>query len=121
MTRTSPPPVGNGQLLGRRFLAITIDWLACLAISASFFGGNPWATLGIFALENALFISVVGSTFGQRICGLRVTRDDGAPFVGVPRALARAVLLCLLIPAVVWDDEGRGMHDRLVGTRIGGA
>lgn len=118
MTRTPVKPASDGPLFGRRLAAITIDWLACLAISAGFLGGDPWATLGIFALENTLFISVLGRTLGQQLLSLRVTRDDRAPFVGVPRAIGRTLLLCLFIPAVVWDDEGRGMHDRLVATRI---
>jgi len=28
----------------------------------------------------------------------------------------RTVLLCLFIPAVIWDRDQRGMHDRLAGT-----
>jgi hypothetical protein len=26
------------------------------------------------------------------------------------------VLLCIVIPAVIWDSDQRGMHDRLSGT-----
>ncbi len=105
--------------LGRRVGAIFVDWLASLAISSAFFGGDPMATLGIFAAENVLLVSTMGSTLGHKIFGLRVTRDDGTPYVGVPRGLGRTVLLCLVIPAVVWDGQGRGLHDLAVGTRIG--
>ncbi|MFE4466652.1 RDD family protein, partial [Oerskovia sp. NPDC056781] len=28
------------------------------------------------------------------------------------------VLLCLVVPAVVWDGDGRGMHDKAAGTVI---
>ena len=108
----------DGPLLGRRIPALCLDWLACYAISAGFFDANEWVTLGIFAIENLLLVSTLGTTLGHRLLGLRVVRDDGAAFVGVPKALGRTALLCLVIPAVVWDEEGRGMHDRLVGTRI---
>ena len=32
------------------------------------------------------------------------------------RALLRTVLLCLAIPALIWDRDGRGLHDRLART-----
>ncbi|MGX1157392.1 hypothetical protein RKD39_004970 [Streptomyces albogriseolus] len=32
------------------------------------------------------------------------------------RGLLRSVLLCLAIPALVWDRDGRGLHDRLART-----
>jgi hypothetical protein len=37
-------------------------------------------------------------------------------YLGVWRPLARTVLLCLVVPAVIWDRDQRGMHDRLIGT-----
>ncbi|GEL96898.1 hypothetical protein CTE05_04450 [Cellulomonas terrae] len=119
-------------------MALAIDWIACLAISGAFFAsvpdafllgrGNPLATLGIFALENVLLVGSLGHTLGHRLLGLRVRRvfpgqaraEAGwatmAP--GFLSALARTVLLCLVIPAVVWDSDGRGLHDRVAGTAI---
>jgi hypothetical protein len=37
-------------------------------------------------------------------------------YLGPWRPFARTALLCLVIPAVIWDTDQRGMHDRLVGT-----
>jgi uncharacterized RDD family membrane protein YckC len=34
------------------------------------------------------------------------------------RALLRTFLLVLLIPAVIWDRDGRGLHDRLTDTAV---
>ncbi|MDQ1739361.1 MAG: hypothetical protein QOE53_1013, partial [Pseudonocardiales bacterium] len=34
------------------------------------------------------------------------------------RVLLRTVLLVLVIPAVVWDRDGRGLHDRLAGSAV---
>ena len=34
------------------------------------------------------------------------------------QALARTVLLCLFLPAVVWDRDGRGLHDKVPNTVI---
>jgi uncharacterized RDD family membrane protein YckC len=113
--------------------------VASLAISAAFFpvnDGTAWitrgssaATLAIFALENLLFVGSIGFSFGHRLLGMRVRRvvvsreggpaepDDGrAP--GFGRAAIRTALLCLIVPAVVWDGDGRGLHDRLAGTAI---
>ena len=72
---------GPGSLapLGRRVVALVIDWVACLAISGAFFAsvpdafllsrGNPLATLGIFALENVLLVGSIGHTLGHRLVG----------------------------------------------------
>ena len=41
---------------------------------------------------------------------------DRAP--GLLRAAARTALLLLVVPAVVQDGDGRGLHDRAAGTVI---
>jgi uncharacterized RDD family membrane protein YckC len=139
--RLGLPADGPGAMapLGRRFAALAIDWVACLLISGSFFvsspdafilsRGNGLATLGIFALENVLLVGSIGHTVGHRLLGLRVRRvipaapaeDQKMLAVGAPgflAAVARTVLLCLVIPAAVWDGDGRGLHDRFAGTAI---
>jgi uncharacterized RDD family membrane protein YckC len=30
----------------------------------------------------------------------------------------RTVLLLLLVPAVIWDRDGRGLHDKVSGTLL---
>ena len=40
------------------------------------------------------------------------------PDAGPLRALVRTALLCLVIPAVVWGPDGRGLHDVVAGTTI---
>jgi len=140
--RLGLPETGPGSLapLGRRVVALAIDWIACLLISGAFFAvdanafllsrGNSMATLGIFALENVLLVGSIGNTLGHRLLGLRVRRvfpgqpaekTDAVWATAAPgflSALVRTVLLCLVIPAVVWDSDGRGLHDRLAGTAI---
>ncbi|MDM7831451.1 RDD family protein [Cellulomonas edaphi] len=139
--RLGLPASGSGSLasLGRRFAALAIDWVACLLIAGAFFPvdreaffltrGSTTATLGIFALENVLLVGSIGHTLGHRLVGLRVRRviptapaaDQERLAVGAPgfiAALLRTLLLCLVIPAVVWDPDGRGLHDRAAGTAI---
>lgn len=129
---------GSPARFGRRLGALAIDWVACLLISSVFFrdphamlpvvSGDSMATLGIFAAENVLLVGLLGHTLGHRLLGLRVRRfvvdeagqalpDDGrAP--GLGRAAVRTLLLCLVVPAAIQDDDGRGLHDRSAGTAI---
>jgi uncharacterized RDD family membrane protein YckC len=32
------------------------------------------------------------------------------------RVLLRQVLVCLAVPAMIWDLDGRGLHDKAAGT-----
>ncbi|UZN01705.1 RDD family protein [Cellulomonas sp. S1-8] len=139
--RLGLPDAGRGSMarLGRRVLALTVDWVACLAIAAVLLPeradgpfllrGDPLGTLAVFAVENVVLVATLGHTLGHRLLGLqvrRVVRAAGVPRVAAPTlapgapgpvaALLRTFLLCLVLPAVVWDGDGRGMHDRAAGT-----
>jgi len=124
--------------LGRRVAALTIDWVACLAVAAVLLPvradgpfllrGDALGTLAVFAVENLVLVATLGHTLGHRLLGLQVRRVvGGGPTAGAsvpPRApgfaqsLLRALLLCLVLPAAVWDGDGRGLHDRAAGTVI---
>jgi len=115
---------GSRARLGRRVVALVVDWAVATLIAylvtgpAAFAELNSWVTLLVFALENVLLVSTVGFTIGHRLLGLQV-RVLGAPegiAPGFARGAVRTVLLCLVIPAVVWDGDGRGLHDRAAGT-----
>jgi hypothetical protein len=117
------PATGPGSLapLGRRVVALAVDWVLCLAISAGFFAADPMVTLAVFAVENVLLVGTIGATVGHRLLGMQVRPAPGADGAataapGLLRAAVRTVLLCLVIPAVVWDAEGRSLHDRVAGT-----
>ena len=30
----------------------------------------------------------------------------------------RTLLLCLVVPAAIWDGDGRGLHDKAAGTAV---
>lgn len=110
---TAPERAG----VGRRVVALLVDWLLASLISAGFFDYAALATLGVFAVMTALLVGTAGATIGHRAVGIAVRAlDGGAP--GPVRALARTLALCLVIPAVVWDADGRGLHDRWAGTQI---
>lgn len=59
-----------------------------------------------------LTVGTVGFTPGKRILGLRVVAEGGGR-LGIVRVLVRSLLLCIAIPALIWDRDGRGLHDRL--------
>ena len=88
------------------------------AASHSLVSGKPMATLAIWAVQHLILVATLGTTIGHRIFGLRVVRDDGVTPVGFAKAAIRTLMIALVIPAVVWDDEGRGLHDRAAGTRL---
>src|SRR5690554_8196245 len=58
---------GSRAGLGRRALALAIDWAASLLIAAAFFDSHPLATLGVFAAENLVLVMLMGSTLGHRV------------------------------------------------------
>jgi uncharacterized RDD family membrane protein YckC len=50
--------------------------------------------------------------------GLRLVRVDRVAAVDPGRAVVRTALLFMLLPAVIWDRDGRGLHDRLTDTAV---
>lgn len=100
---------------GRRFLALFIDWGISLLVAAAWFDDAAWASLACFALMQVVLLGTLGTTLGKRLAGLQVVRLGGA-WAGPARALLRTVLLCLVVPPLILDGDGRGAHDRLAGT-----
>ena len=105
---------------GRRLGAIFIDWGIALLVSFAFFrddSGQPnsWATLAVFAVEQLVFLWTVNGSIGHLILRMRVVPLRPGR-LGLWRPVVRTVLLCLLIPAFIWDRDQRGVHDRLAGT-----
>jgi len=120
------PERGRGSVarLGRRAVAILVDWLVSNVIAVGFMhhrlgegGLGSFKPLVVFVLMNLLLVGTLGSTIGQRLLGLRVVRLDGASAGPLP-AVIRTILLALVIPAVIWDRDSRGFHDKLAGTAL---
>ena len=121
--RLGLPESGSGSLarLGRRLVALFIDWFAASLIARSLVGdpqstAESFATLGVFALEITLLTWLWGSSFGQRIVGIRVVGRTRR--LGLVGSALRTVLICLVIPPLVWDADGRGLHDRAVDSVV---
>lgn len=116
------PEEGPGSIArpGRRLGALAVDWAMCVLIAYGLItdGYTPatsnWALL-VFFVMSALTVGTVGFTPGKRLFRIRVLALDTGT-VNPLRALLRTVLLCLAVPALIWDRDGRGLHDRLART-----
>ena len=106
---------------GRRMLGVLIDWLMSYAIAVGFFVefGEPTTRAVVFLIFTAqylLFAALGGATPGHRIVGLKIVRfsDGGMP---TPlQALIRTGLLVLIVTAITFDHNGRGINERLSNT-----
>ncbi|OEJ31722.1 hypothetical protein BGK67_10520 [Streptomyces subrutilus] len=117
--RLGLPQQGPGSVarFGRRLGAVLIDWVGCQVIAYGLITGGDLAaagnwTLGLFVALSIVTVGTIGSTPGKRILGLRVIAEGGGR-LGIARVLLRTLLLALVIPALIWDRDGRGLHDRL--------
>ncbi len=95
-----------------------VDWVICSVVGAALTGhrlfhpgSNAFITPAVLAVEYIVLVSLVGCTIGSRLFGFRFAALDGRRLsVGV--VVVRTVLLLLVIPAVVFDRDQRGMHDK---------
>jgi uncharacterized RDD family membrane protein YckC len=107
---------------GRRIAALGIDWITSLLV-AGFFVGNgvwgqgpaAWAPMGVFFLEVSVLTALAGGSFGQLVLRMAVLRLDGTPLT-LLHAMLRTLLICLVIPAVVFNRDNRGLHDLAVNS-----
>lgn len=118
-SRLGLPAEGSGSVapIGRRILSLLIDWALCLLVSQLFTGGDPAMTLGLFAVENLLLISLFGITIGQFAMAVRVTAVRGRQPI-LLRSLIRIVLMLLLLPAIIWNRDAQPLHDVAAGTAV---
>jgi uncharacterized RDD family membrane protein YckC len=117
LPESGPRSVGR---VGRRLGALAIDWASAVMIVTIFFPdsvgiGNGWANSVAFAVLQVIFITTTGGSVGHRLVGLRVVPLTGG-YVGVWRPVVRTLLLVVILPALVWDVDQRGFHDKIAGT-----
>ncbi|MEV7600322.1 RDD family protein [Kitasatospora sp. NPDC089797] len=120
--RLGLPKEGPGSIAGpgRRIGALFVDgWLVSLISYGLIAKGdqgeaNLW-TSPLYFVVVAVLLATTGTTVGKRLFGLRVVRLDGRRAT-IPQVLLRTLLLCLVVPPLVWDRDTRGLHDKAVGT-----
>lgn len=82
------------------------------------FGADArFEVIAIFAVLQVLFIAIFSGSLGHLCVGLRVVPLRPA-WIGFIKPIVRTALLCLVIPAVVWDSDQRGFHDKLATTLL---
>lgn len=100
---------------GRRIAALAIDFAVAALLSAVFFQYNGVASTLIFAITQVVFVTLLAGGIGHLMVGLRVVPIRGG-WIGWWRPLVRTVLICVVIPPLIWDSDQRGLHDKLAGT-----
>jgi len=108
---------GSAARFGRRFCAIAVDWLPCTAIAQAFTSNPGLSTLVLFAVLTVVSVIAFGRTPGHAAAGLRVAMLDGSR-PGIGPAMIRTILICLAIPPLISNADGRGLHDRAAGTIV---
>lgn len=99
----------------RRIGALFVDWFIASGIGMMLAAGNQWLVLGIFVLLHFALLWLFATTLGKLLFRIQVVQVGGAP-VKLYQAAIRAVLLGLVVPVLVIDRDGRGLHDKLAGT-----
>lgn len=123
--RLGLPASGPGALATwrARFTGLVLDWALSLLLTGLVFGrealtgsglASAVTTPAIFFVLTTILITFTGSSFGQLLGRIGVARLDGNP-VGLGRAAARQILVCLVIPALVLDGQRRGLQDLALG------
>jgi uncharacterized RDD family membrane protein YckC len=116
------PENGPGSLasFSTRVVAFVVDAVGAALIAALFTApelpGN-WSLLP-FGLLYVVSLVAFGQTPGMRLTGLRLAHPRPGERLALWRAVVRTALLMLLLPALVVDADGRGLHDRLTDTAV---
>ncbi|MFT4108465.1 RDD family protein [Propionicimonas sp.] len=121
------PEAGAGSLASwfSRIAALILDWGVCMVVAVFLFGTGvltgggwrAWMVLTVFFVESAVLGALAGGSFGQLIAGIGIARLDGER-LGWLRALARAAMICLVLPTVVIGAERRALNDLVLGTVV---
>jgi uncharacterized RDD family membrane protein YckC len=123
------PEKGPGAVAttGSRVAALLVDLLVGALIGALISGllvdptslQRSLSANGAFAAQVVLLQALTGQSLGMRLVGIRVARlvaTEGPP--GLLPVAVRTALLFLVLPALLLDRDGRGLHDKAGGTVV---
>ena len=123
--RLGLPESGRGSVAswGRRILALCVDWFASILVAGAIVGPGvmssrgweAWMPLLVFLVEGSVLTPLVGGSFGQLLLRVAVVRLDRRP-VNLLVAVLRTLLICLVVPPVIYNRDRRGLHDLVAGT-----
>ncbi|MDQ0377130.1 RDD family protein [Amycolatopsis thermophila] len=128
--RLGLPEQGVGSVAGggARLVGLLVDLVVASLLTSLFIrpdlqntaamqSYNLWS-VAVWAIVTVIPVSFFGFTAGMAVTGIRVARLDGAQMVGVPRAIVRAALTFVIIPAAIRNADGRSWLDRVTGTVV---
>lgn len=124
--RLGLPADGPGSVAswGRRIAALFLDWIPSVLVANLIARAadlssdqSAFVPLAVFLVETAAFVSLTGASFGQLAVQLRVARLDGGA-VPLLTSLLRSLLVCLVVPPLVFNRDGRGLHDLAAKTVV---
>ncbi|MFZ0531329.1 MAG: RDD family protein [Propionicimonas sp.] len=121
------PERGRGSLASwfARIAALVLDWGTSMIVAVTLFGSGvmreggwrAWMILAVFFVQSSILTALTGSSFGQLLARIGIVRLDGER-LGWARAVARAAMICLVLPTVVIGAERRALNDLLLGTVV---
>ncbi|MEE2040348.1 RDD family protein [Nocardiopsis sp. CT-R113] len=132
--RLGLPESGPGSVPGvmRRLAGLVLDWGLALAVAWGLYNlGAVGAgltsseevapllsntALVVFAVMSIILLALFGTTVGRRLVGVGITATGERSWPWFVSMTVRTLLLCLVIPAVIYDRDTRGLHDRAAGT-----
>ena len=106
---------GMGVRIGAFVIDLILSGLIALLFTRPELPKN-WSLLVWFAITTVA-VGLFGSTPGQVVLGLRVAPVGGHALVGM-WAIPRTVLIFVVVPPLLTDVDGRGLHDRLCHTVV---
>lgn len=132
--RLGLPEQGQGSLasLGVRAGALLVDWLLAYALVGivvslagpgvlggdSFSAVSSWAIPLVWGAGGIVGVWLFAQTPGQAVFGIGTARIDALERVGLWRSVVRVLFIMFVLPALIQDEDGRGMHDRATGTAL---
>jgi len=120
--RLGLPADGPGSVatIGRRVVAFAADSIGSALVAGAFTAPDlprNWSLL-VFSLEYVFFCGLFGQTPGMRLLRIRVVRLDTGRPPGLWQAFVRTALLVALVPALITNRDGRGLHDMATGAVV---
>ena len=116
------PAEGPGSLapFGTRAVAFVVDALLATLLASLFTAPHLPGNWSLLALAVIYVVPLVlaGQTPGMRLFRLRLAHPSEGRHLAVWRAVVRTALLFLLVPALLVNADGRGLHDRLTDTAV---
>ncbi|GAB2982085.1 RDD family protein [Nocardioides montaniterrae] len=118
----------------RRILALLVDWLICTLVVAAFVGfdalpffsllahkdpdpNSSWWVTFAFICESTVLTWLGGGSIGKLLTGLCVVpAHPPLRRLHPARIMLRQLLVLLVIPPLVFRQDGRGLHDLAAGT-----